>query len=60
MEEQAGSPWGMIIGIVIGVSLGFLVFYGAWKMMPYVYNILFPGQHRSEETPVSNEDESAS
>ena len=60
MEEQAASPWGMIIGIVIGVSLGFLVVYGAWKMMPYMYNILFPGQHRKEEAPASTEDKSAS
>lgn len=59
MEEQAGNPWGMIIGIAIGVSLGFLVVYGAWKMMPYMYNLLFPNQQKSDKPSASNGEESA-
>ena len=42
MEDQATGPWSMIFGIVLGVGFGFLVVWGAWKMMPYMYNILFP------------------
>jgi F0F1-type ATP synthase assembly protein I len=60
MEEQAGNPWGMIIGIAIGVGLGFLAVWGAWKMMPYMYNLLFPARHEAQEPTSSNEEESAS
>jgi len=59
MEEQAASPWGMIIGIAIGVALGFLVVWGAWKLMPHMYRLLFGTKGLSESAPaVKHEDES--
>jgi hypothetical protein len=58
MEETAGIPWGMIGGIAIGVALGFLVVWGAWKMMPYMYNLLFPNSYKSQNSDSPTEEES--
>lgn len=53
METQAASPWGMVIGIIIGVGTAFLIVWGAWKLSPYVYNMIFPPKEEGDNDRMS-------
>ena len=49
METQTASPWGMVIGITIGVATAFLIVWGAWKLSPYIYTMLFPLKDKEDQ-----------